>query len=359
MKKLTFRETQEQREREWLSPRAAFADESKERLSPEPESPFRTCFQTDCDRILYSKAFRRLMHKTQVFIAPEGDHYRTRLTHTLEVSQIARNISRALNLNEDLTEAVALGHDLGHSPFGHAGESALNRLLQRYAPEDRFLHQEQSLRVADMLEQPKGMNLTLKTRDGILCHSKGRVSLEGNRQNEEYPLPASLEGQVVRIADRLAYINHDLDDALRAKIISENELPQKAVKLLGDNTLQRISGMINDVIENSQNNPEIRMSREIAAVCDELTEFLWDKVYIDSLAKVEEAKTGKLLEFLFEYFMEHPQFIPPFFFEAAGSTPEDTGERARAVCDYIAGFSDRYALILFDKIFVPQFWQHI
>jgi len=356
--KLNFREIQEQREKEWLSPRAALAAESNQRLYSEKESDFRTCFQTDCDRILYSKAFRRLMHKTQVFIAPEGDHYRTRLTHTLEVSQISRNISRVLNLNEDLTESVALGHDLGHSPFGHAGELALNQLLQTFAPGERFLHQEHSLRVVDLLEQPGGLNLTLKTRDGILCHSKGRATLSGHEEPDNPKLPVSLEGQVVRIADRMAYLNHDLDDALRAGIIKENRLPKGVVKLLGNSTSKRITNMINDVIKNSRESKTIRMSKDFATASEELKEFLWDNVYIDSAAKQEEAKSQKMLGFLFHHFMDHPELIPKIFFSATGSKPEDPVQRARAVCDYIAGMSDRYALFLFERIFVPKFWQH-
>lgn len=357
-KNRTFRRLQEQREEEWLSPRAALAGKSRGRLRPEALCPYRTCFQRDRDRILYSKAFRRLIHKTQVFIAPEGDHYRTRLTHTLEVSQLARAVSSGLRLNLDLTEAVALGHDLGHSPFGHAGESELDRCLKEFAPLDRFLHQEQSLRVVDLLERPGGLNLTLETREGIQYHSKGRSSLAENGFNQEEDQTAdTLEAEVVRVSDRLAYINHDTDDALRAGIIKEKSLPLKASKILGRTTSERINRMITDIIRSSLKAPKLRMSREIASACDELKEFLWEKVYQGSAAKREEGKCKKVISFLFHYFIQHPREVPELFFSASPESG-DSAQRARAVCDYIAGMTDRYALILFDKLFVPKVWQH-
>ncbi|GAH33721.1 unnamed protein product, partial [marine sediment metagenome] len=324
----------EERE-ESLSPYAVKSKFSRGRLRWEEPCPIRTCFQRDRDRIIHSKAFRRLKHKTQVFIAPLGDHYVTRLTHTLEVSQIARTISRALNLNEDLSEAIALGHDLGHTPFGHIGEEVLNELYP-----GGFRHNEQSLRVVDLLEKDgQGLNLTWEVRDGILKHSKGEADILG----EEWEDMSTLEGQVCKLADIIAYVNHDIGDAIRAGIISENDLPEQAVKILGHTHSQRINTLVCDVVNCSWAKPIISMSPEVIRATNSLRQFLFEKVYKPSLATKEAAKARKTLHLLYSYFLKHEDKLPPEF-----ASPDDTGERK--VVDYIAGMTDQYALRLAEEI---------
>jgi len=332
---MTTRERLEAVEAERLSKYAQLASKSKGRKVYIPPCPYRTDYQRDRDRITHSKAFRRLTHKTQVFIAPEGDHYRTRLTHTLEVSQISRTIARALALNEDLTEAIALGHDLGHTPFGHIGEEALNATGRLPKP---FKHNEQSLRVVDLIEyEGKGLNLTWEVRDGILNHT-------GTNK------PATLEGQIVKIADRIAYINHDIDDAVRGGVIKEEELPSEPVKFFGRHHGQRIAAMVNDLISNSFNKPEIKMSETGWFYLNELRDFLFAKVYTNSIAKKEDAKAVKVLVALFNYFYEHPQEMPPEF------RPKTATETAVKVADYVAGMTDRFAINVFSELFIPKPW---
>lgn len=295
----------------------------------------RTDFQRDRDRIIHSKAFRRLKHKTQVFIAPEGDHYRTRLTHTLEVAQIARTIARALRLNEDLTEAIALGHDLGHTPFGHAGERALNEVCK-----NGFHHNEQSLRVVDLLEGGNGLNLTYEVRDGILCHTWD------DRE------PITLEGKIAKYADRIAYINHDIDDALRGGVISEKSIPREAVQILGSSHSQRIGTLIKDIINESSNKNSIEMSGNVFYAMDLLHEFLFANVYNrGSTAKEEEGKAEGVVKELFEYFLSHPYEIVGF-----RETDDDNFTIEKQVVDYIASMTDRYAVHVYEGIFIPKSW---
>lgn len=330
---MNLREEYENREKEFLSSRAALSKNSHGRLVEEEPCPVRTVFQRDRDRIIHSKAFRRLKHKTQVFIAPEGDHYRTRLTHTLEVTQVARTMARALRLNEDLTEAIALGHDLGHTPFGHSGESVLNSLLP-----GGFRHNEQSLRVVDILEQGRGLNLTREVRDGILKHTGSEI-------------PLTLEGQVVRIADRMAYINHDIDDALRSGLLSLEDLPAEEIKYLGKTSSSRINAMATDLIHNSRNGNQIILSPSMEHVMESLREFMFERVYIGSAAKSEESKAQGIIERLFYYFLDHPCEIPHY---------QDANTRAQLqqqVCDYIAGMTDRYSISLYRECFVPKPWE--
>jgi dGTPase len=330
---MTIREDIEQLEKETLSPRAALVALTRGRERAEEPCSIRTDYQRDRDRIVHCKSFRRLKHKTQVFLAPEGDHYRTRLTHTMEVAQISRTVARALRLNEDLTEAIALGHDLGHTPFGHIGENALSR----YLPGD-FHHNVQSLRVVEVLEYGgKGLNLTWEVRDGILHHSG-----EG--------MPATLEGQIVRISDRIAYINHDIDDALRAGLLQVDDLPPEPIKVLGQHPGQRIDALAHDMVENSLDSEEIRMSGETAALMDELRDFLFDRVYIGSIAKTEEDKAIRVLQTLAEHYLEHPDQMPAEF------RPALEEELAARVCDYVAGMTDRYALMKYNEYFLPRTW---
>ncbi|HHW01557.1 MAG TPA: deoxyguanosinetriphosphate triphosphohydrolase [Thermoanaerobacterales bacterium] len=330
---MNFRERTEKLEEEILSPYAALSSRSKGRIVPEEKCSVRTDFQRDRDRILHSKAFRRLKHKTQVFISPEGDHYRTRLTHTLEVAQIARTIARALRLNEDLTEAIALGHDLGHTPFGHTGEEVLNRLMKT-----GFRHEEQSLRVVDVLEQGKGLNLTWEVRDGIINHtSRGS--------------PHTLEGQIVKISDWIAYINHDIDDALRAGVLKPEDLPGELTSILGERHNQRINTMIIDVIEESMDKPFIRMSQKVREATVGLRQFMFEKVYVGSSAKAQENKAKVMLKLLFEFFLENPGKMPPEF----NRIVEREGVE-RGVCDYIAGMTDSFATFKFKEFFMPSSW---
>ncbi|QGG47789.1 deoxyguanosinetriphosphate triphosphohydrolase [Heliorestis convoluta] len=330
---MVLREVLECREEEMLSPFACKAGKSKGRLRAEKECHIRTAYQRDRDRIIHSKSFRRLKHKTQVFISPEGDHFRTRLTHTLEVAQIARTIARALALNEDLTEAIALGHDLGHTPFGHAGEEALDRVFP-----PGFSHSKQSLRVVDVLEQKNGLNLTWEVRDGIANHSShGR--------------PSTLEGQIVRWADRFAYINHDIDDAIRGGIIKEQELPEKYVKVLGDRHRSRINTMVMDMIEASWNQEEIRLSREVEEAICSLRDYMFKNVYIGSAAKREETKAKDLVISLYQFFLAQPHLLPTEFQKMI-----DGFGLERAVVDYISGMTDRFALKTYEKYFLPSPW---
>lgn len=324
---MNIREQQEDFEKKYLSNFATLSENSKGRAIQEEKCPIRTDFQRDKDRILYSKAFRRLKHKTQVFISPDGDHYRTRLTHTLEVSQIARTVARALHLNEDLTEAIALGHDLGHTPFGHIGE----RILDELYPEG-FKHNEQSLRVVDVLEN---LNLTWETRDGILKHSGSDMA-------------STLEGQLVKFADRMAYVNHDIDDAKRAGIISENDLPENCTRILGSDFRSRINSMVSDIIANSENKNMISMSEEIYKAMWELRQFMFDRVYLASRAKTAELKAGSVIKWLYYYFMENTLELPDEFKNMLLRCGND-----RVICDYIAGMTDRYAIKKFEELFIP------
>lgn len=313
-----------------LSPYAVLSSQSKGRRVSEKDCQIRTPFQRDRDRIIHSKAFRRLKHKTQVFITPEGDHYRTRLTHTLEVSQIARTIARALRLNEDLTEAIALGHDLGHTPFGHSGESKLNEICPH-----GFKHADQSLRIVDVLEGDKGLNLTEEVRDGILNHT-------GSDEAK------TLEGQVVKYADKIAYINHDIDDAIRGGIIKPSQIPSKFIKMFGKTHSERIGKMINAIISASENKPQISMQQPYFDLMMELREFMFDNVYIDSAAKAEEQKAVNIVGELYEYYYNNPDEMP--------KTNAD-GDLHRLVCDYIAGMSDHYAISKYNELFVPKAWR--
>jgi len=347
---MTPRERQEQWEQESLAPWAMRAAESRGRERPEPPDPVRTVFQRDRDRILHSKAFRRLKHKTQVFIDPEEDHFRTRLTHTLEVAQIARTVARALCLNEDLTEAVALAHDLGHPPFGHAGEEALDAVYREFVPEAGFRHFEQSLRVVEVLEQHgegPGLNLTWEVRDGIAHHSKGRKDLDDSSAARA----STLEGKVVRIADRVAYINHDIDDAIRAGLITLADLPTEPLALLGRTHSERIATMVIDIVQFSDGRPEVEMSPTISAATDCLKEFLFERVYWNpNVGSSELAKAQRVVRDLFRYYMEYPERMQ----DHVALRETDTPTRAQAVCDFIAGMTDRYAISRFARHFLPK-----
>ncbi len=340
---MTIREKIEEIEQLTLAPQACLSSASRGRVRPEALHPLRTAFQRDRDRIIHSKSFRRLKHKTQVFLAPFGDHYRTRLTHTLEVSQIARTIAKSLRLNEDLTEAIALGHDLGHTPFGHAGEETLNQLLP-----GGFTHYEQSLRVVEKLEyEGKGLNLTFEVRDGILKHSKGRGEILDESRED---MPATLEGQIVRVSDVIAYVNHDIDDAIRAEVIAEEDIPSHLIKTLGKWHASRIDRMVEDVVTASleEGLSRIAMSPGMMEAVVELRDFLYEKVYLSSPARQEIEKAKKLLTDLYAYVLEKPDpYIKPF---PAGDS------RERRVADFIAGMTDRYAIDLFEKLFFPRSW---
>ena len=331
----------EEREERELHPRAARSRHTRGRLKPEEPCPVRTAYQRDRDRIIHSKAFRRLKHKTQVFLAPEGDHYRTRLTHTLEVAQIARTIARALGLNEDLTEAIALGHDLGHTPFGHAGEAVLKEIHP-----GGFSHPRQSLRVVDVLEKGgEGLNLTYEVRDGILKHSKGMGSLLPGEGEEA----VTLEGQVVRLSDVIAYVNHDLDDASRAGIVSLDRVPRGCLEILGITHSARINTMVVDVIKTSMEGglERILFSPRILDAVTELRDFLYREVYSNPLVYNEFVKASKVVRELYHHFLEHPRELPPLPGE----------DKAQKVCDFIAGMTDRYALHLYRRVFIPHPWE--
>jgi len=340
---MNIHEMLEEKEKEILSPDAQLSMCSKGREHPIKPCFLRTEFQRDRDRIIHSKTFRRLSHKTQVFLAPEGDHYRTRLTHTLEVTQIARTVARALSLNEDLTEAIGLGHDLGHTPFGHTGEDALTECLEEIsenfkdAPKS-FKHNLQSLRVVDYLEYDgKGLNLTWEVRDGILNHT-GEV------------MPSTLEGQIVKISDRIAYINHDIDDAIRANILKEEDLPPRLVKVLGNYHGVRINNMVRNIVKESKDKNTIQLSKDFADAVDELRSFLFERVYISSEAKVEEPKAKRVVKMLFFYYLENPNEMPKEF------QVEKGGKLPTKICDYVAGMTDRYALRKFNEFFMPKTW---
>lgn len=333
---MTVREELERLEHRRLNPLAAFSDRSTGRPRPEPEreEDVRTCYQRDTDRIVHSKAFRRLMHKTQVFLNPEGDHYRTRMTHTLEVTRIAKTVTRALGLNEDLAEAIAMGHDLGHTPFGHAGEAALTECWGR-----PFRHNEQSLRVVDILEKDgQGLNLCNEVREGIVGHT-GPV------------IPKTLEGQIVRRADQIAYVNHDIDDAIRAGILTAEDIPRDIVAILGENQRDRINTLVCDMIFTSREAGSICMTQEIQKALADLRSFMFARVYHNPVAKGEESKARDMLQMLFRFYVDHPEQLPADFqpqlsFDGLG----------RTVCDYIAGMTDNYAIEKFNEIFVPSGW---
>lgn len=328
----SVREATEAIERQTFSPYAVLSEKSKGRQKPCEQCFVRTVFQRDRDRIIHSKSFRRLKHKTQVFLAPEDDHYRTRLTHTLEVSQIARTIARGLRLNEDLTEAIALGHDLGHTPFGHSGESVLNRICS-----NGFRHYEQSLRVVDYLENDgEGLNLTFEVRDGIVNHAGDSVA-------------QTLEGKIIKFADRIAYINHDIDDAVRAGVIKNSDIPKKISTVLGDSHGKRINTLTRNIIENSQGKNDIAMSDEVYETMMSLRQFMFNTVYTSRLAKQEEQKAQNVLVMLFEAFVKDPSLMPELerrFLEKYS--------RERVVCDYIAGMSDNFAVKKFEEMYVPK-----
>ena len=333
---MTLREELEKLEHEQLSRSAAFSNESRGRLHPEEDriEDVRTCYQRDTDKIVHSKAFRRLMHKTQVFLSPEGDHYRTRMTHTIEVTRIARTITKALNLNEDLAEAIAMGHDLGHTPFGHAGEVALTE-----ATGTPFCHNEQSLRVVDVLENGgAGLNLTYEVRMGILCHTGDT-------------LPQTMEGQIVRKADRIAYVNHDIDDAIRAGILSREDIPKTVTKVLGATHSQRINTLVCDAINTSREAGAFMLSPRVEDALAELRNFMFARVYRNPVAKGEESKAREMLKRLYDYYYTHPEAIPEDF------QPQLSFEgMERTVCDYIAGMTDNYAVDKYTELFIPKGW---
>lgn len=333
---MRIREEIEQWEYEYLSPYASKSAESAGRDIPEEECDIRPVYQRDRDRILHSNSFRRLKDKTQVFLAPEGDHYRTRLTHTLEVSQNARTIAKALRMNEDLTEAIALGHDIGHTPFGHAGE----RALRRVCPEG-FEHNVQSVRIVEVLEKRgNGLNLTKEVRDGILNHKT-----KGN--------PSTLEGKIVRFSDKIAYIHHDMDDAIRGKILCEDDIPKELRNTLGDTTTKRFDCFTHDIIRNSRDKNDICMSDEISEAMMELRQFMFDRVYTNPRVKGEETKAERLVEFLYEYYLDKFDEIPD---EYKALVDRQTS-RERAVCDYVSSMSDRYAVGIFNELFLPSSWK--
>ena len=343
---MSIREMLEEREKKFLSPYAQFSSRTRGRAVPEEECTIRPAFQRDRDRIIHSKAFRRLKHKTQVFLVPGGDHYRTRLTHTLEVAQIARTMAKALCLNEDLTEAIALGHDLGHTPFGHAGEDILNEICP-----GGFRHSAQSLRVVDFLERDgKGLNLTFEVRDGILKHSKGKGDLIAEDPRD---MAATYEGRLVRVADIIAYINHDLDDAVRAGLISPLDIPRECTAELGDSHGKKIDAMVRDILDQALNSdpPEIVMSERKLEATIRLRDFLYDRVYDLPTVHGDFMKSAKIVRELYSYFLENRE---EFRKEAGEAFAHDPVERS--IADFIAGMTDRYAFKLYEKIFLPLPW---
>ncbi len=334
---MTIREREEAYEREHLSKYAKLSSESAGRKHSEEECPVRPCFARDRDRILHSKAFRRLKHKTQVFISPEGDHYRTRLTHTLEVSGIARTIARALSLNESLTEAIAMGHDLGHTPFGHGGERELKKLT-----DGAFTHNRQSLRVVEKIERRgEGLNLTQEVRDGILHHSGDGKAL-------------TLEGRIVALSDRIAYINHDIDDACRAGVISHSDIPKEYTDVLGTRHSVRINTLVLDTIAESEGKDDILMSERVASAMDGLRTFMFEHVYRTGYALTQEEKVRGMMERLFSYYMKNIDALPPKYQALSECDGKET-----AVCDYIAGMTDRFAMSTYSDLFLPVSWGHI
>ena len=335
---MTIREQLELREHDYLSPYATKSSESKGRKREETECDLRPVFQRDRDRILHSKSFRRLKQKTQVFLLPWGDHYRTRLTHTLEVSQNARTIAKALRLNEDLVEAISLGHDLGHTPFGHAGERALNEICPF-----GFQHNEQSVRVVEFLEKDgRGLNLTQEVLNGILTHQTAGE-------------PMTLEGQVVRMSDKIAYVNHDIDDAIRGGILSEADIPPKYRQILGNSTKERLNTITHDVIINSMDKPVVKMSEEVEEAMQGLRNFMFENVYRNPLAKQEENKAIEMIKNLYHYYMEHLDKIPQEYLQLM---EKNNDSKEQVICDYIAGMTDNYAVKTFQEIFVPESWKN-
>lgn len=333
---MLIRENIELFERTYLSPFATLSEKSKGRDREEAQCDIRPVFQRDRDRILHCKSFRRLKHKTQVFLTPKGDHYRTRLTHTLEVSQNARTIAKALRLNEDLVEAIALGHDLGHTPFGHTGERVLNSIC-----EGGFRHNEQSVRIVEKLEKDgEGLNLTWEVRDGILNHQTSRM-------------PSTLEGKIVRLSDKIAYINHDIDDAIRARVLSEEDIPMEYREILGMTTRKRLDNLIHNIITNSLGKNDICMSKDVETAMRELRRFMFEKVYCNPVAKGEEERAEGLLRRLFQYYIQHIDELPVWCLEMI----EQGNGRERVVCDYIAGMTDQYAIAKFEEYFMPKAWQ--
>lgn len=332
-----IREKIENWESEYLSPYASLSQNSKGREIEEPQCDIRPVYQRDRDRILHSKAFRRLKHKTQVFLTPAGDHYRTRLTHTLEVSQNARTIAKALRLNEDLAEAIALGHDLGHTPFGHAGESALDEVCSV-----GFRHFDQSLRVVERVEKKgKGLNLTFEVRDGILNHPTAGM-------------PCTLEGKIVRLSDKIAYINHDIDDAIRGKILTEEEIPAEYRNILGFSSRERLNTLIHDIVSQSEGKADIFMSPHVEEAMKNLRAFMFEHVYTNPRAKGEEYKAKNLLKELYGHYLKHPEEMPEEYIHMI----EFKNEKAeRVVCDYIAGMTDQYSIAKFEELFVPNSWK--
>lgn len=328
-----YRRIIEERERQTLSPYAALSAETRGREYPIAPCPVRTAFVRDRDRIIHCKSFRRLKHKTQVFLSPIGDHYRTRLTHTLEVAQIARTIARGLLLNEDLTEAIAMGHDLGHTPFGHSGESVLNRIVP-----GGFEHNKQSLRIVEKLENGKGLNLTFEVRDGILNHKKS-----GH--------PSTLEGVVVSLADRIAYVNHDIDDAVRAGLLSNDILPKSCIEAIGATHGERINTLVLDILQTSSGKNHVEMSGEISSEFEKLRQFLFDNLYHDSAAKAEEGKAEGVIERLYYHYLKHVSELPPEFTKYIDEDGPD-----RIAADYIACMTDRYAVRDYTRLFVPADW---
>ncbi len=331
-----IRENLEQWEKEYLSPYAALSCNSKGRDRYEPACDIRPIYQRDRDRILHSKAFRRLKDKTQVFLTPNGDHYRTRLTHTLEVSQNARTIAKALRLNEDLVEAIALGHDLGHTPFGHAGERALNEICPY-----PFEHSDQSVRLVEVLEKDgQGLNLSLEVRDGIRNHQTS-----GN--------PMTLEGKIVRLSDKIAYIHHDMDDAIRGNILKESDIPMGIRQVLGETTGERLNHMIHDIVTNSLGKPDVVMSKDIWQAMMELRKFLFEEVYENDAVKAEEVKAIRLIKTLYQYYLNNIDLLPKELLKMVEiGTPREI-----AVCDYIASMSDKFVIATFESFYVPQSWQ--
>lgn len=333
---MTIRENMEQWEREYLSPYASHSADSKGRVKQEEECDIRPVFQRDRDRIIHCKAFRRLKDKTQVFLTPEGDHYRTRLTHTLEVSQTARTIAKALRLNEELVEAIALGHDLGHTPFGHAGERALNRVCPF-----GFEHSEQSVRTVDRLEKSgQGLNLTYEVRDGILNH-------------QTIGKPHTLEGKIVRFSDKIAYIHHDMDDAVRGGILTEADVPKEIQEVIGSSTGERLDHFIHDIVTNSMGKNDIVMSEPVEQAMKQIRQFMFERVYKNPAAKAEESKAEVLMETLYQHYLKHIDDLPEEFLNLLSE-----GEpRERVVCDYVGAMSDRFAIGVYEDIYIPKSWQ--
>ncbi len=333
---MIIREALELEEYSRLDPKAAFSGKSRGRPCPQKidENDVRTNFQRDTDRIIHCKAFRRLMHKTQVFLQPEGDHYRTRMTHTIEVARIARTITRALRLNEDLSEAIAMGHDLGHTPFGHAGEIALSECMKK-----PFRHNEQSLRVVDILENDgAGLNLSYEVRMGILGHTGSFI-------------PETLEGQIVRYADRIAYVNHDIDDAVRAGILQDRDIPRSVAAVLGETRSQRIDTLVLDMIRSSRETGTILLSQNVDTALQDLRSFMFEKVYRNPVAKGQESKARDMLQRLYRYYYEHPEALPNDFLPQMSFDGME-----RTVCDYIAGMTDKYAVDKYTQLFIPDGW---